>query len=59
VVVYGYSTDKGTGLPYWKIRNQWGTNWGERGYMRMVRDGTLNDGKGQCGMYAHGRYPVQ
>jgi C1A family cysteine protease len=59
VVVYGYSTDKATGLPYWKIRNQWGTNWGERGYMRMVRDGTLNDGKGQCGMYAHGRYPVQ
>jgi KDEL-tailed cysteine endopeptidase len=59
VVVYGYSVDEGTGLHYWKIRNQWGTTWGERGYMRMVRDGTRNNGKGQCGMYAHGRYPVQ
>jgi C1A family cysteine protease len=59
VVVYGYDTDPASGLPYWKIRNQWGTDWGEDGYMRMVRNPNLNSGRGQCGMYVHGRYPVQ
>jgi KDEL-tailed cysteine endopeptidase len=59
VLVYGYDTDPASGLRYWKIKNQWGTGWGEGGYMRMVRDPSRNGGKGQCAMYAHGVYPTQ
>lgn len=24
-------------IPYWKVRNSWGTKWGENGYARVVR----------------------
>jgi KDEL-tailed cysteine endopeptidase len=58
VTVYGYDTDAASGLRYWKVKNQWGTGWGEGGYMRMVRDATLNGGTGQCGMYQWAMYPV-
>jgi hypothetical protein len=33
---------------YWKIRNSWGTNWGERGYIR------IKYGVGLCGLGTEG-----
>jgi hypothetical protein len=41
VNIVGYGTDR---LGYWKIRNSWGTSFGESGYVRMVR------GKCGCGL---------
>lgn len=38
VVAVGFGTDTKTGTDYWIIRNSWGTNWGEKGYMRLKRE---------------------
>jgi len=36
VVAVGYGTDP-VGGDYWKVRNSWGTGWGEKGYIRIER----------------------
>jgi C1A family cysteine protease len=41
VNIVGYGT---SGLQYWKVRNSWGTSFGEQGYIRMAR------GNCQCGL---------
>lgn len=45
VQLVGYGTD--SGKDYWLVRNSWGGNWGENGYIRFQRYG---DGKEPCGV---------
>ena len=33
--IVGYGTE--SNVPYWILRNTWGTGWGEEGYMRILR----------------------
>lgn len=39
MLLVGYGTDNGT--DYWTLRNSWGYNWGEGGYVRMLRNVNL------------------
>jgi cathepsin L len=41
VIAIGYGTDTESGLDYWIVRNSWGTNWGELGYVRIARKGNI------------------
>lgn len=53
LLVVGY--DLVAPVPFWILKNSWGTNWGEAGYMRMAIAG----GAGICGInFTPVRYPV-
>jgi len=51
VAVVGYGSTDG-GVPYWIIRNSWGSMWGEHGYMKLLR------GKNACGVANAATYPL-
>jgi len=43
IMLVGYGTDIHNG-DYWLVRNSWGRNWGEHGYMRLARESSLTCG---------------
>ena len=50
VVGYGKEADK----EYWIMKNSWGLNWGESGYMRIL----IKEGVGICGIQYSPVYPT-
>jgi len=50
VLLVGYGTDGTT--DYWKVKNSWGTSWGDSGYIRIAR------GQDLCGLSDMASYPV-
>ncbi|CAI5709093.1 unnamed protein product [Peronospora destructor] len=56
VVVVGFGQSD-TGEQFWRIRNTWGTMWGEDGYMRIARGSNVSE-YGPCNLYLYADYPV-
>jgi len=52
VTAVGFDTDPATGKDYWRVKNSWGTQWGDNGYIKFVR------GKNQCGLTLAASFPV-
>ncbi|GAB4860546.1 hypothetical protein Ancab_035707 [Ancistrocladus abbreviatus] len=53
IVGYGTTTD---GTKYWIVRNSWGAEWGEKGYIRMERGVSA---EGLCGIAMEASYPIK
>lgn len=53
VTAVGYGTE--SGKDYLIVRNSWGPDWGEKGYIRMALD---KDGSGVCGVLMDSAVPT-
>lgn len=62
VGLVGYGIEGNLG--YYIVRNSWGTDWGDNGYMYLgrgndpVTNQPYNSGKGQCGVLSKASYPI-
>lgn len=58
VLIVGYGTDYTTqSQDYWKVKNSWGPDWGENGFIRIGRGPSFGP-TGECGIQIVPSYPV-
>jgi C1A family cysteine protease len=54
VLAVGYGTDATSGLDYYIVKNSWGADWGENGFVRIA----IQDGSGICGIHLQASQPT-
>lgn len=54
VVGYGIDSDE---TKYWIVKNSYGVQWGNMGYMFVERD--IKDPEGRCGIAMDAWYPIK
>jgi C1A family cysteine protease len=52
VLLVGFGTDSSSGKDFWRIKNSWGSSWGDKGFIRFVY------GKNQCGINQMATYVI-
>lgn len=57
VLAVGYGHDMNVNKDFYTVRNSWGTTWGEKGYIRMVRKSVSSSTAGMCGIAKMASYP--
>ena len=56
VLVVGYGSDLLHDMDYWIVKNSWGPDWGENGYIRIQRN--TDDNRGLCGITMMPSIPI-
>merc|ERR1712195_398922 len=54
VLAVGFGSDGGKN--YWKVKNSWGSTWGNNGYIQLAKG--ISKSSGQCGIAMQPSYPV-
>jgi C1A family cysteine protease len=60
VLIVGYGTDILQGLDYWIVKNSWTSNWGDEGYVKILRNYEKygGDSSGMCGIAIQPSFPI-
>jgi len=57
VLIVGYGTDRFQGLDYWIVKNSWGPEWGDNGYIKILRNYDQSE-SGMCGIASQPSFPI-